>query len=88
MTVTMLMKRTDRGLKVQTPAKLNLFLEVLARCADGYHEIDTVMCPVSLLSQLHLEPGLGDQIDFSIRSPSAPLADPAWNILSTTPTWS
>ncbi|MCC6512037.1 MAG: 4-(cytidine 5'-diphospho)-2-C-methyl-D-erythritol kinase [Pirellulaceae bacterium] len=67
-------------MSIRTPAKLNLFLEVLAKRADGYHEIDTVMCPVSLLDQLHFEPGPGDQIDFTIHCPSAPAADPAWQI--------
>jgi len=31
---------------IQTPAKLNLFFEVLGKRADGYHEIETLMCPI------------------------------------------
>jgi 4-diphosphocytidyl-2-C-methyl-D-erythritol kinase len=32
---------------IQTPAKLNLFFEVLGRRSDGYHEIETLMCPIA-----------------------------------------
>jgi 4-diphosphocytidyl-2-C-methyl-D-erythritol kinase len=38
--------------EVWTPAKLNLFLEVLEKRADGYHEIETLMAPVSLYDSL------------------------------------
>ena len=33
---------------VEAPAKLNLFFEVLAKRNDGYHEVETLMCPVDL----------------------------------------
>ncbi len=35
-------RSTDRGIEVETPSKLNLFLEVTARRDDGYHEIETL----------------------------------------------
>lgn len=38
------------------PAKLNLFLEILGRRSDGYHEIATVMVPIDLCDTLHLAP--------------------------------
>lgn len=34
------------------PAKVNLYLEVLAKRADGYHEIETLMVAVSLYDEL------------------------------------
>lgn len=37
---------------VQAPAKLNLFFEVLARRSDGYHEVETLMVPISLCDTL------------------------------------
>lgn len=36
----------------RAPAKVNLFLEVGQRQADGYHAIETVMAPLSLADQL------------------------------------
>ena len=47
--------RSARGLVVQAPAKLNLFLEVLAKRNDGYHEIATLMCPIDLYDTLHFQ---------------------------------
>jgi len=40
---------------VSAPAKLNLFLRVLAREGDGYHGIETLFCLVSLADTLHVE---------------------------------
>jgi 4-diphosphocytidyl-2-C-methyl-D-erythritol kinase len=37
---------------VQTPAKLNLFFEVIAKRIDGYHEIETLMCPITKFDTL------------------------------------
>ncbi len=48
--------KTDRhvGLawKILAPAKLNLYLEVLGRRADGFHNLETLMVPVRIYDQL------------------------------------
>ncbi|HEX3869001.1 MAG TPA: hypothetical protein VHV77_01060, partial [Pirellulales bacterium] len=41
-------------LEVTAPAKLNLFLEVLGKRDDGFHEIETLMLPVSLYDSLSI----------------------------------
>ncbi|HZT78979.1 MAG TPA: 4-(cytidine 5'-diphospho)-2-C-methyl-D-erythritol kinase [Gemmataceae bacterium] len=41
--------------RVRAPAKVNLFLEVLAKRADGYHEISTLMVAVSLYDTLEFK---------------------------------
>jgi 4-diphosphocytidyl-2-C-methyl-D-erythritol kinase len=42
----MLLRQQGRTLVVHTPAKLNLFLEVLGKRPDGYHELETLMMTV------------------------------------------
>jgi 4-diphosphocytidyl-2-C-methyl-D-erythritol kinase len=37
------------------PAKVNLFLRVLAREADGYHGLETLLCRISLADELVME---------------------------------
>jgi 4-diphosphocytidyl-2-C-methyl-D-erythritol kinase len=40
------------GVEVLAPAKLNLFLEVLGRRPDGYHDVETLMVAVNLCDRL------------------------------------
>lgn len=51
----MLHARSADGVKVWAPAKVNLFLEVLRKRADGYHEIATLMVAVSLFDTLEFK---------------------------------
>jgi len=44
----MLIRRDGAALRVDAPAKLNLFLEVLGRREDGFHELETLMVTISL----------------------------------------
>lgn len=46
------------------PAKLNLFFEVRARRDDGFHEIETLMAPISLYDTLRLRETPGREIEF------------------------
>src|SRR5262245_50205534 len=47
-------QRAD-GVEVHAPAKVNLFLEVLAKRPDGYHDIATLMVAVSLFDILEFK---------------------------------
>lgn len=49
-------RRAGTSVEVLTPAKLNLHLEVLARRADGYHEIETLMTAITICDTLVFEP--------------------------------
>ncbi|NJK92438.1 MAG: hypothetical protein HC904_11760 [Blastochloris sp.] len=42
-------------MKLLCPAKINLYLHILGKRADGFHELETVMCPVGLYDELELE---------------------------------
>ncbi len=52
----MYVHRRRTRIEIWTPAKLNLYLEVLGRRADGYHEIETLMVPIGLFDTLCLSP--------------------------------
>lgn len=51
----MLVREAADGVELWTPAKLNLFFEVLAKRKDGFHEIETLMVPVDLYDTLSVE---------------------------------
>jgi 4-diphosphocytidyl-2-C-methyl-D-erythritol kinase len=57
--------RSEMGMVVQAPAKLNLFFEVLGKRADGYHEIETLMCPVDLYDTIWFREEPGGRIRLS-----------------------
>jgi 4-diphosphocytidyl-2-C-methyl-D-erythritol kinase len=44
-----------RRVYARTPAKLNLFLELLSKRSDGYHEIETIMTAVSCYDTLRVD---------------------------------
>jgi len=57
-----LVRRGERSVRLRAPAKVNLWLEVLGKRPDGYHEIETLMHTVDLADEIELrllaEPGL------------------------------
>jgi 4-diphosphocytidyl-2-C-methyl-D-erythritol kinase len=69
------METTAPRLRVQTPAKLNLTLQVLGRRPDGYHEILSIMTPVGLFDDLEVQTLSGAEIRLrceGIPSPQGP----------------
>jgi 4-diphosphocytidyl-2-C-methyl-D-erythritol kinase len=60
-------------MQVSAPAKINLFLKVLRRRPDGFHEIETFISPISFCDQVKIDkskPGGG--ISFRCDDPSVP----------------
>lgn len=51
----MLSERHADTVVIWAPAKVNLYLEVLAKRADGYHEVATLMVAVSLYDKLEFK---------------------------------
>src|SRR5215471_12047279 len=43
-------------LEKQSPCKINLLLNILGRRTDGFHELETVMYPISYFDQLTFAP--------------------------------
>jgi len=56
------------------PAKLNLFLHILGRRPDGYHELQTAFQFVDLCDRLTFEPRADDRIVRSAGPPGVPAA--------------
>ena len=51
------------SLALAAPAKINLYLRVLNRRPDGYHEIESLFCPIGLYDRLLLTPSRGVTLD-------------------------
>ena len=85
----------DHSLVVNVPAKLNLFLEVLARRKDGYHEIENLMVAVAIYDSLFFSvddsgnlqldcawaPGLATELGRGAASAMGQLPDPQDNLV-------
>ena len=63
--VTAVSPRFSSTQTVHAPAKLNLSLSVLDRRPDGFHEIESLMVPVTLHDTLHLR--VTDAVDIRLR---------------------
>ena len=63
-------------MQLSAPAKVNLSFQIKERRADGFHEIETLMAPISLADRLAIERAGDDgQIEFSCDDPSLPVGD-------------
>ena len=61
-------------MKILSPAKINLFLQVTGKRPDGYHELFSLMCCVDLCDTLFLQFGL-KKIRIESSHPQIPLDD-------------
>ena len=57
------------ALQMAAHAKLNVFLRVLGRRDDGYHDIETLILPISLADDVTVEPA--DELTLSLEGPAA-----------------
>ena len=67
----MIVRPIAGGVEVLAPAKLNLFLEVLGRRPDGYHEIESLMVAVDLYDTLTFTDDPSGAITPAVRRPDA-----------------
>ena len=81
----MFIRQDGLSVGVHTPAKLNLFLEVLAKRPDGYHEIETVMVAINRFDtvtfEVHDEPLIDLRIVPSVATESGLPNDPRDNLV-------
>lgn len=66
------MDQSSRKISVLAPAKVNLFLKVLGRRGDGYHDLETWMQKIDIYDVLELELHSCNQIVFSTDDTSLP----------------
>jgi 4-diphosphocytidyl-2-C-methyl-D-erythritol kinase len=60
-------------MQLLAPAKINLSFEIKGRRADGFHEVETLMAPITLADRLSIErAGHDNEIRFSCDDPSLP----------------
>lgn len=62
-------------MKIRAHAKINLSLRVLGQRADGFHEVETLICPIGLADELTIEKTSGEGIAFSCEAPGVPTDD-------------
>jgi len=62
------------AMQVLAPAKINLSLKILGRRSDGFHEIETLIAPISLYDKIDIEKQ-SRWIDFSCDDPTVPSGD-------------
>lgn len=63
--------RQGSSLVVRTPAKLNLFLDVLGKRPDGYHELETLMVSIGLFDTLRFDTNDSGGLELSL-DPASP----------------
>jgi 4-diphosphocytidyl-2-C-methyl-D-erythritol kinase len=68
----MIVQEIAGGVEVLAPAKLNLFLEVLAKRSDDYHEIESLMVTVDLHDTLTVRAADGESIELECDDPTLP----------------
>jgi 4-diphosphocytidyl-2-C-methyl-D-erythritol kinase len=68
----MIVRRIADGVECLAPAKLNLFLEVLGKRPDGYHELETLMVAVDLHDTLQFADDPSGRISLRCDDPSLP----------------
>ena len=61
----MFIRQYGHRFRIDTPAKVNFFLELHGRREDGFHQIDTVMQTVSLWDRLDFVPTEGQEVQLS-----------------------
>ena len=69
---------TDTAVRLPAHAKLNLFLRVMAREADGFHGLETLFCLVDLADELRAERREGRGVTIEVEG--AELGPPGENL--------
>ncbi len=58
------------NIDIQAPAKVNLFLEVLGKRPDGYHDIQSIFHTIGLYDTIHIKQTTGKMLSVTTDQPS------------------
>lgn len=69
---------------VRIPAKINLWLEVIGKREDGYHELSSLMLPIGIFDEVKVELNQGDRITLDCDKEEVPVDETnlAWKAAS------
>jgi len=73
-----------KRLRIRAPAKVNLYLKVLGRRPDGYHDIETLFQAIDLEDELIIEPCTGRSV---LKVPGHPDLETASNLVMRAVSW-
>lgn len=62
-------------MQLRAPAKINLNFRILGRRGDGFHDVETLMAPLSLHDELSIEKSSSGEVHFSCDDETLPLGD-------------
>ncbi len=62
-------------IELLAPAKINLTLRIRGKRLDGFHEIESLVCPVSVFDRLVIDHREGEGLDFACDDSSLPTGD-------------
>jgi 4-diphosphocytidyl-2-C-methyl-D-erythritol kinase len=63
------------AMKLRAPAKVNLHLRILGRRTDGFHELETLMVPLTLADEVTVETGIGRTVRLDCDDPDVPTGE-------------
>jgi 4-diphosphocytidyl-2-C-methyl-D-erythritol kinase len=67
-----------RPMKLRAPAKVNLSLRILGKRPDGFHDLESLMTPISLVDEINVETGIGQGV--SVNCDDAEIPQDASNL--------
>lgn len=62
-------------MKLRAPAKVNLHLRICGKRADGFHELETLMAPISLADDVTVETSIGRTVRVECDNPDVPMGE-------------
>ena len=61
------------SISIAAPAKINLSLRILGKRPDGFHELETLMVPITLADEIGISHGGGSEIRLTCNDPDLPI---------------